>query len=271
MTSDFIRPKKSLGQNFLKDPHYLSKIIDAARIGPEDQVVEIGPGLGHLTRLLARKAKRLIAIELDDRLIAPLRLEFEARRDVEIVQADALQYPFAGLPGRWKAVANLPYYISTPLIQKLIEARSVLATMTIMIQREVAERIAADPGGKDYGYLSVLVQLYAEPRIEFNVPPGAFTPKPEVDSTVVTLITRQRPLVESGDPAFLIQVVKAAFAQRRKTLRNALSAIASTREALDRAASSSGIDLRRRGETLSVQEFGRLAEELRAAKDAPST
>ncbi|HSB35221.1 MAG TPA: 16S rRNA (adenine(1518)-N(6)/adenine(1519)-N(6))-dimethyltransferase RsmA, partial [Nitrospirota bacterium] len=257
---DTIRAKKSLGQNFLKDPHYLRKIADAARLGPGDQVIEIGPGLGHLTRVLAAAAGKVLAIELDERLITPLRREFGTSPNVEVVQADALGYPYASLPGKWKVVANLPYYISTAVLQELITRREKLVSLTLMLQKEVAERIAATPGGKEYGYLSVLVQLYAEPRIEFTVPPGAFTPRPDVESAVVTLSLRGEPAVSVRDEGFLLRVVKAAFSQRRKTLRNSLRQLDPAKEKLEAAARLTGIDLGRRAETLSVEEFGRLAD-----------
>jgi 16S rRNA (adenine1518-N6/adenine1519-N6)-dimethyltransferase len=257
---DNIRPKKSLGQNFLKDPHYLQKIVAAAQVGPEDNILEIGPGLGHLTRSLAEKAGKILAIELDERLIPILQKEFNGQQNVEIVQADALEYPYGSLNYRWKVVANLPYYISTPLIQKLLAERAKFTSLTLMLQKEVAERISASPGGKEYGYLSVLVQLYAEPRMDFVVPSEAFSPKPEVDSAVITLIIRDRRAISLRDEAFFMQVVKAAFSQRRKTLRNSLKQLGISKEKMDAVMSATGIDLGRRAETLSVKEFGHLAD-----------
>jgi 16S rRNA (adenine1518-N6/adenine1519-N6)-dimethyltransferase len=257
---NYIRAKKSLGQNFLKDPHYLKKIVDTAQVGPDDHVLEIGPGLGHLTRVLAERAGKLIALELDERLIPMLRKEFGARRTVEIVQADALEYPYESLAGRWKVVANLPYYISTPIIQRLIAHRDKFITLTLMLQKEVADRIASPPGGKEYGYLSVLVQMYAEPRLVFMVPPSAFTPKPDVDSAVVALAIRDRPAVAVVDEKFFFRVIKAAFSQRRKTLRNALKQLDAPAEKLAMVPSKTGIDLSRRAETLTVKEFGLLAD-----------
>jgi 16S rRNA (adenine1518-N6/adenine1519-N6)-dimethyltransferase len=257
-----IRPKKSLGQHFLKDPYYLKKITDAAGIGPEDQVLEIGPGRGHLTRELAKRAKRVIAIEFDERLIPLLRDEFSKTSKIEIVHADALVYPYAALAGQWKIVANLPYYISTPIIQKLLQFREKFLTLTLMLQKEVAQRIAAPPGGKEYGFLSVLVQFSAEPRIEFMVPPGAFIPRPEVDSAVITLTVRKNFPVHVRDEAFLIRVVKAAFSQRRKTLKNALKQLDVPRERMQKVSAATGIDLGRRAETLSIEDFGALADSL---------
>ncbi len=255
-----IRAKKSLGQNFLKDESYLRRIADAARVGPEDQVLEIGPGLGHLTRVLSLRAKKVVCIEIDDRLIPVLLDEFSGQRHVEILHADALEYAYDSLVGTWKVVANLPYYISTPIIQKLILSRQKFTSFTLMLQKEVAERIAASPGGKEYGYLSVLVQLFTIPRIEFKVPAGAFTPIPEVDSVVITLTVRDRPAVDLRDEGFFTRVVKAAFSQRRKTLRNSLRQLDLAPGRMDQVQEITGIDPGRRAETLSIDEFGRLAD-----------
>ncbi len=259
MAIDHIYPKKSLGQNFLKDPHYLGKIVEAARIVPQDQVIEIGPGLGHLTRALAETGCRLLLIELDDRLVPRLREEFGSRPSVQIVHADTLVFDYGGLSGAWKVVANLPYYISTPIIQRLIAQRGRFTTLTLMLQKEVAQRIAADPGGKEYGFLSVLVQYAAVPRLEFFVPAEAFTPKPKVDSTVLTLTMRERPVTIANDEALFLRVIKAAFSQRRKTLRNSLGQLGYPVEVMSAVMDGAGIDLGRRAETLSVSEFCRLA------------
>jgi len=254
-----IYPKKSLGQNFLTDPHYLRRIVDAAQVGPEDRVVEIGPGLGHLTRELASRAKSLLIIELDERLLPRLREEFGVLANVEVVHADALEYNYNSLPGKWKVVANLPYYISTPIIQRLIASHESFTTLTVMLQKEVAERIAAGPGGKEYGFLSVLVQYSAIPRLEFIVPAGAFTPKPKVDSAIVTLSMFVRREHTAADEALFVRMIKAAFSQRRKTLRNSLSQLGYPKEVMEAIHGSAGIDLGRRAETLSVAEFCRLA------------
>lgn len=259
MINNYINPKKSLGQNFLKDPHYLGKIVDAAQVGPEDQVIEIGPGLGHLTRALADTGCRLLLLELDDRLIPRLREEFASRPAVQVVHADALEYDYDGLSGTWKVVANLPYYISTAIIQRLIAQRGRFTTLTLMLQKEVAARIAAAPGGKEYGFLSVLVQYAAVPRLEFSVPAGAFTPQPKVDSTVLKLTMRDRPETVANDEALFLRVIKAAFSQRRKTLRNSLGQLGHHKDVMNAVQEGTGIDLGRRAETLSVSEFCRLA------------
>lgn len=254
-----IRPKKSLGQNFLTDPHYLRKIVDAAQIGTGDQVLEIGPGMGHLTKELASRAGKLVIIELDDRLIPLLRSAYGSAANVEIVHADALAYDYSLLPGTWKVVANLPYYISTPIIQRLIGLQGRFSTLTLMLQKEVAERIAAMPGGKEYGFLSVLVQYSAAPHLDLIVPAGAFTPRPKVDSAVVTLTMRQHREQAAHDEALFLRVIKAAFSQRRKTLRNSLSQLGYPKEVMDNIHGATGIDLGRRAETLSVSEFCGLA------------
>ncbi len=260
--NNHIHAKKSLGQNFLKDPHYLTRIVEAAAVASEDRVLEIGPGQGDLTRLLAARAGAVLAVELDDRLIERLRTEFAGQRNVVIEHADALEYPFESLEGIWKVVANLPYYISTPIIQRLLRFRRTFSSFTLMLQKEVAGRIASAPGGKEYGYLSVLVQFYAQPRLEFLVPPEAFTPRPEVDSTVITLVMRDTPAASVKDEQFFFRVVKAAFSQRRKTLRNSLRRLGLPKEKLDQVLPATGIDLGRRAETLSVQEFANLADNL---------
>lgn len=258
-----IRAKKSLGQNFLTDLHYLGKIVVAAKLSPEDQVLEIGPGLGHLTAELASRVGTLRVIELDDRLIPELERSFGGRSNVGIVHADALQYDYDTLPGTWKVVANLPYYVATPLVERLLRSRQRFSTLTLMMQKEVAERVAANPGGKDYGVLSVLVQYHAEPRIEFIVPAGAFTPRPKVDSAVITLTVARSPRVSVSEPKLFERVVKAAFSQRRKTLRNSLRAMGYVLADLEQAAVRAGIDLARRPETLGLAEFGSLADALR--------
>ncbi|HAR45254.1 MAG: hypothetical protein A2X56_04335 [Nitrospirae bacterium GWC2_57_13] len=258
--NNHIHAKKSLGQNFLKDPHYLNRIVDAARVEQMDQVLEIGPGLGDLTRVLAARAGAVLAIELDDRLIELLRSEFVDGSGVTIVHADALEYPFETLAGSWKVVANLPYYISTPIIQRLLQFRRKFSSLTLMLQKEVAERIVSSPGGKEYGYLSVLVQYFTQPRMEFFVPPEAFSPRPDVDSAVITLVVRDEPAAAVNDEQFFFRVVKAAFSQRRKTLRNSLRQLGLPKEKTDQLLSATGIDLGRRAETLTVVEFGRLAD-----------
>jgi len=256
--------RKSLGQNFIIDPNIVGRIIDEADIGPEDTVVEIGPGQGAMTRGLAERAKHLIAIELDERLLHRLKTELSDLKNIDLILGNALTFPYERLIGKVKVVANLPYYISSPMITRLIEVREKIDYLILMLQKEVAERITAPPGGKEYGYLSVMVQLWAGAEILFHVPREAFSPVPKVDSAVVRLRMRASPEVEAADYGFFGKIVGAAFSQRRKTLRNTLRASGLIPpEAFDTAMSrmaEAGIDPSRRAETLSIGEFGMLAE-----------
>lgn len=249
---------KRLGQNFLFDPSILLRIITAADLQPDDTVVEIGPGPGSLTRLLADHVRRVIAIELDGHLFESLKTKLRHLDSVELVHGDALKYPYENI-GRFKVVSNIPYYITTPVIFRLLDARENLETMTLTIQREVAERIVALPGGKEYGVLSIMVQYYAEATLKFLIGKEAFRPVPKVDSAVIHLKMRTRPAVTVSDEDLLFRVIRTAFAQRRKTLSNSLKPISpDIREVLVRT----GIDPRRRPETLSISEFAKLADNL---------
>jgi 16S rRNA (adenine1518-N6/adenine1519-N6)-dimethyltransferase len=253
-------PKKSLGQNFLVDENVAQRIIGAADITKDDTVFEIGPGRGVLTRGLAEQAGRVVAIELDERLIDGLRNEHADLSNLDVVHADALSYDFANIEGRIKVVANLPYYISTPIISRLVGLRTKVSLMVLMLQKEVAGRIAAPPGGKEYGYLSVMVQLYTSPEILFKVGPGSFSPVPKVDSSVVRLDVLDEPAAKCRDYARLERLVSAAFSQRRKTLKNALKSSRLFSDDAIKAMADSGIDPSRRAETLSVAEFARLSD-----------
>ncbi|MFO0754680.1 MAG: 16S rRNA (adenine(1518)-N(6)/adenine(1519)-N(6))-dimethyltransferase RsmA [Thermodesulfovibrionales bacterium] len=252
--------KKHLGQNFLFDPSILHRIIEVSGIAPEDTVVEIGPGPGRLTLLLAEAARRVVAVELDEELYEKLRQEALGYRNVELIHADALTYPYEELEP-FKVVANIPYYITTPLIFRLIDAREKLKSMTLTIQKEVAERIVAGTGTKDYGVLTIMLQYYSTARIAFIIPRGAFRPVPEVDSAVIHLEIRESPKVSVQDERLFFATVRTAFAQRRKTLANALKPLLKeSREGLLQA----GIDPSRRAETLSIEEFASLADTLRS-------
>jgi 16S rRNA (adenine1518-N6/adenine1519-N6)-dimethyltransferase len=260
-----VPPKKSLGQNFLVDENIISRIIQSAEITKDDTVIEIGPGMGAMTKDLAVAAGRVIAIELDERLFRKLKAELKDADNLDLILGDALTFPYESLPGPVKVVANLPYYISTPIITRLMEAREKISAMVLMLQKEVAQRITAKPGGKEYGYLSVMVQLWSEAVNLFDVPKEAFTPVPKVDSAVVRLKVRGTPASERvSDLVFFEKVVSAAFSQRRKTLKNSLKnsrVIEPSRfEAAMELAHKSGIDPVRRAETLSLAEFAALAE-----------
>jgi 16S rRNA (adenine1518-N6/adenine1519-N6)-dimethyltransferase len=252
--------KRRLGQVFLYDPSILRRIIQTAQLSKEDLVVEIGPGLGRLTKMLAERAKNVIAIELDEKLLEELRVQLADYKNIELIFGDALKYPYENLP-EFKVVANIPYYITTPVIFRLLDARRNLKSMTLTIQKEVAERIVATPGGKDYGVLSVMVQYYTEPKLKFIIPRGAFRPVPKIDSALVHFKVLEKPPVQVKDQEFFFRVVKTAFSQRRKMISNALRGL---REDIKEKLAEAGIDLNRRPETLSIEEFARLSDILKS-------
>jgi 16S rRNA (adenine1518-N6/adenine1519-N6)-dimethyltransferase len=258
--SDDSRPRKSLGQCFLTDRRIAEKIVALADVTREDRVVEIGPGRGILTRLLADRAGTLTAIELDARWHAALESEFSNAAHVHLVRGDALTYPFEDVTPPFKVVANLPYYLSTQILFRLLGLRTRIARMVLMLQREVVDRLAAGPGTKAYGALSAVVAYGAEVHKGFGVAPGSFTPRPSVDSAVVTIIPRLVPAVAVRDDTVLFRLIRAAFAHRRKMLPNALKDEGFDPERIASALKETGLDATRRGETLSLPEFGRLAD-----------
>jgi 16S rRNA (adenine1518-N6/adenine1519-N6)-dimethyltransferase len=249
-------PKKHLGQNFLSDPSILIRIISAADLSSEDTIVEIGPGPGRMTRMLAERVKRLIAIELDHDLYQKLAGDFMAYGNVEIVHGDVLQFPFEALDV-FKVVANIPYYITTPIIFRLLDAKQNLRSMTLTIQKEVAQRIVAAPGSKDYGVLSISTQFHTEPELKFIIPKEVFRPVPKVDSAVIHMTIRREPPVSVRDEKLLFSIIRMAFSQRRKTLSNSLKSFG---QDIKRILSAAGIDPRRRPETLSIEDFARLSD-----------
>ncbi len=259
---------RALGQHFLRDDAVAQRMVALLQPTQRDLVVEIGPGLGALTGRLARAGGRLLALEVDDVLAAALSERFADAAHVEVFLADARSFNYAGLSalkpdpaGRVLVVGNLPYSVSKPILQALVEAGPVLDEMALMLQKEVAERVAAGPGGKTYGSLSVLTQLSCDARLAFTVPPGAFRPPPQVDSAVIHLRMRRAPPVPVGDPARLRAVILAAFGQRRKSLANALaSGLGLQAERARAMCAAAGIDAGRRAETLSLAEFASLAQ-----------
>jgi 16S rRNA (adenine1518-N6/adenine1519-N6)-dimethyltransferase len=266
---------RSLGQNFLIDENILQKIIKGAAIFPEDRVLEIGPGVGTLTTALAIKAERVVAVEIDRSLLPILQETLEGFSNVEVIHGDILKLNLDDLIedrfGRqpFKVVANLPYYITTPIIMRFLEEEHPYASITVMVQKEVAERLAAQPGSKEYGALSVAVQFYTRPQILCKVPASVFLPPPRVDSMVVTLEKRSKPAVDVASRSCFFQVVKAVFAQRRKTLLNTLTAAGMTsmdKTALSQMLIALNIDPKRRGETLTLKELADISNQIKPSR-----
>ena len=259
---------RALGQHFLRDADIARRIVDVIAPTARDVTVEIGPGRGALTNLLAACSGRLIGLEVDPVLAARLSEAFAASLNVRILEADARSYDYTALRGlvhesggRVLAVGNLPYSVAKPILMALVEAGSSIDEMALMLQREVAERIAAAPGTRVYGSLSVLTQVACDVRLAFSVPPGAFTPPPQVDSAVAHLRTLDVPPVSIAEPERFRRLVRAAFGQRRKNLANALGAgLGLGAERARSAITAAGIDPGRRAETLSLAEFARLAD-----------
>jgi len=261
-----LAPKKWMGQNLLADPLYLQKIVQSASLEPGEIVVEIGAGLGVLTEALVRQGTRVVAIEVDAGFFRVLEEKFAGQDAVELIHADALEFDFRGLAhriGKLRVVANLPYSISSRLIFVFHENRDVFRSLCILLQKEVAERFAAEPGTKDYGVLSVLLGISGVVDLEFDIPPKAFYPVPDVTSTFVRVTFPDPPPVAVRDNETLVRLVKAAFANRRKMLRNNLRNAPFARnepEIVSDAAEAANIDLNRRAETLTPQEFARFAD-----------
>lgn len=254
---------KSLGQNFLVDDSVLNDIVDGAEVNNEDFIIEIGPGVGTLTAQLLMKAKKVTSIELDKDLIPILEKELGENENFELIHKDALKVDFKELIGDEKSVklvANLPYYVTTPIIVKLLKEGYNFKSLTIMIQKEVAERINASPNCKEYGALSVLVQYYCNTGIIRKVPPTCFIPRPKVESIVIRLDRLDEPRVKTKDINFMFELVRAGFNMRRKTLWNAAKTLKVNKEKLGEAFEKSGIDPKRRAETLTLEEFAVLSD-----------
>lgn len=259
--SQKIRARKSLGQSFIKDPYVLECIGGIAELSKDDDVIEIGTGLGALTVFLAERVKRVVTVEKDNRFSEILSQTLSHIKNVEIIFGDALQINFREFYGgnKIKLVSNLPYSVSSPILIKLIEEVDIFSLLTIMVQREIGERICAPPGSKQYGSLSVLIQTYMYPTIELHVPPEAFWPRPQVHSVVVKLVPLQSPRVCISDRELYRKIVRAAFSSRRKILGNSLLSIF-PREKVEEILKTSDIDRKRRAETLSIEEFERLVQ-----------
>ena len=259
--------RKNYGQNFLIDSHVINKIIAAAEIDKSTKVLEIGPGIGTLTQYLAEAAESVTAVEIDDKLIPILEKTLAGYDNVNVIHGDILKQDIGAIFGGepFKIVANLPYYITTPIIMNLLESRVPADSITVMIQKEVADRMKAEPGSKDYGALSLAVQYYADPYLAANVPPNCFMPRPNVGSAVIRLKRLEEPSVNVKDERHMFKLIRAAFNQRRQTLANAVKnfeGLSYSREEVENALTSIGLDTRVRGEALGLQEFAALSDAL---------
>ena len=264
--------QKKFGQNFLIDTHVLDKIIGSAEITKDDVVLEIGPGIGTMTQYLACAAKKVIAVEIDKALIPILEDTLSEYENVRVINHDVLKVDIAKLAEEEnggkpiKVVANLPYYITTPIIMGLFENHVPIKSITVMVQKEVADRMQVGPGTKDYGALSLAVQYYAKPYIVANVPPNCFMPRPKVGSAVIRLTRHEQCPVEVEDEKFMFRVIRASFNQRRKTLANGLNNapdIQVSKEDIAKALEELGVGASIRGETLTLEQFARLSNILK--------
>ena len=271
------RFQKKFGQNFLIDTHVLEKIIESAGITKDDFVLEIVPGIGTVTQYLCENARQVMAVEIDDNLIPILQDTLSAYDNVTVVNQDILKLDIAKTAQEYndgkpiKVVANLPYYITTPIIMGLFESHVPLESITVMVQKEVADRMQSDPGSKDYGALSLAVQYYAKAEIVANVPPNCFMPRPNVGSAVIRLTCHKQNPIQVQDEKFMFRVIRASFNQRRKTLQNGLGNDASlpvTKEQAKEALEQMGLAPTIRGERLSLEEFARLSDILSAMRKA---
>lgn len=269
--------QKKFGQNFLIDPHVLDKIISAAEITKEDFVLEIGPGIGTMTQYLAEAAREVTAVEIDRNLIPILSETLSAYDNVQIINEDVLKLDLAALAKERnggkpiKVVANLPYYITTPIIMGLFEGGVPIESITVMVQKEVAMRMQAGPGTKDYGALSLAVQYYAEPYLAANVPPNCFMPRPNVGSAVIRLTRYAEPAVKAKDEKLMFALIRASFNQRRKTLQNGLNnsqELSFTKEQIVEAIEKMGLSPSVRGEALTLEQFAKLSDLLTEVKNS---
>lgn len=263
--------QKKFGQNFLIDTHVLDKIIKAAGVTKDDLVLEIGPGIGTMTQYLADAARQVIAVEIDTNLIPILNETLKDYDNIKIINDDILKVDINQLAQEYnqgrpiKVVANLPYYITTPIIMGLFEGGVPIDNITVMVQKEVADRMQVGPGSKDYGALSLAVQYYAEPYIVANVPPNCFMPRPNVGSAVIRLTRHENPPVQVKEKNLMFKLIRASFNQRRKTLQNGLNnspEIQYTKEQIGAAIESLGVSPSIRGEALTLEQFARLADYL---------
>lgn len=259
-----LRANKKLGQNFLINEQVINEIIEKSNIDKDDTVLEIGPGLGSLTKALLNNAKRVIAVELDENMVNILKNRFN-NENLEIINDDILKVDLNQIInkyGKIKVVANLPYYITTPIVMKLLEDEYDIESITVMVQKEVGERLCAEPGSRDFGAVTVGVNYYSKAKIVIDVPKDNFLPIPEVDSCVIKLDILDTPPVELKDKKRFFRLVKAAFSQRRKTINNSLASGEFSKDAVLQVLNKLGIDAKLRAENLSIQDFANITNEL---------
>lgn len=274
-TSDIVKKygfkfTKSLGQNFLTDESVLRDIVDSGEVTKNDFIIEIGPGVGTLTRELLERAKAVCAVELDSKLVPILQEELKNYENFTLVNQDALKVDFNEIIGEEesvKVIANLPYYVTTPIVSKFLTQGYNFKSLTIMIQKEVAERMAAEPSTKEYGSISLLAQYYCDTKVIRKVDRSAFIPQPKVESIVIRLDKLNEPRIKVKDEKLFFKVVRQSFNMRRKTLWNGMKGMGLDKENLEKAFVIAGIDPKRRGETLSIAEFGKLADSIYDLRD----
>ncbi|MFQ5671528.1 MAG: 16S rRNA (adenine(1518)-N(6)/adenine(1519)-N(6))-dimethyltransferase RsmA [Nitrospinales bacterium] len=258
-----MKKKRKWGQNFLTDPSAAGRILEIAGISRDDAVLEIGPGRGILTQDLVRRAGELTALEIDPRLCAELKKRFSAFPNFRLLQADALKFDYSCLGDRYKVVSNLPYYAATHILKRLIHYRGRIADMTVMLQKEVVDRLTARPGQKEYGSLSVFIQYHCQVERVLEVKKDAFSPPPRIDSSVIRLTPLSRPRVSVADEKAFFQIVHAAFLHKRKMLKSNLKQWQKRYQVEQDRIRLAGIDLSRRGETLSLQDFAVIANHIK--------
>ena len=257
-----LKANKKLGQNFLINEEIINEIVDKACVSNEDTVIEIGPGLGSLTAKLLEKAKKVIAIELDDHLASFLEKRFSLYKNFELIQNDVLKVDLKQITSQTdhvKVVANLPYYITTPIVMKLLEDKLPLESITVMVQKEVGERFCATPNGKEYGAITISILYYTIPQIVIDVPKDNFNPVPEVDSVVVKLDIRKEPPVLLNDEKAFFRLIKAGFSQRRKTISNSFMSVGKTKEEIKDILDKLKLKENLRAENLSIEDFANIA------------
>ena len=261
--------KKNFGQNFLVDERVLGKIVSSAEISKDDVVIEVGPGIGTLTQALAKEAYKVVAVEIDTTLVPILGELLSDFDNIEIINEDILKVDVNAIAEKYpdkkiKMVANLPYYITTPIIMNVLENHIPVESITVMIQKEVAYRMKAQPSTKDYGSLSLAVQYYCEPYLVANVPQNCFMPRPNVDSAVIKLTVMDKPKVQVNNEKFMFEFIKAAFSQRRKTLVNCIFSsglLTLSKDEIGKMLNGLGYDERVRGESLTLEDYGKITEE----------